>query len=245
MAAVIGGIYAKNHLRFHSDGWTQDYQKATKEIDDLLNSDQNPILWGYKYTPEFTQTVTELKQNLAKLDEIVVKVLPMLTDLEKPRTRQELMQMAQQPQNQQLAQYMQEFQQVFAEVAPFIVTTINDFKNEGYKQRAIADKGWAEQGVDAVEVLHGGSGLVADDFDDVRHALETLEVDVKNIDDVLKTYQNAKKTAEDRLQAGAAQTTQTFSTPTSTAAEKPKGEAGQLDQAGEGFVQRLQNMWGK
>ena len=63
VAAAIGVLYAKQHLRFHSDGWTADYQKATAEIDDLLNSNSDFGV-GYSYTPAFLQMVNQLKSRV-------------------------------------------------------------------------------------------------------------------------------------------------------------------------------------
>ena len=234
IAGLVAALYAKQHLRFHSDGFTQDYQKAQAEINDLLNSNTN-FGTGYSYTPAFLQIVNKLEAELAKLNGAVQKVLPLLNKLETPRTGSELKEMAVQPETQEVQQALQEFQVTFDEVAPFITTVINNFGNEGFKQRAIAEKGFMSSLIDSTEILHGGGGLVADDFDDVKHALQTLQVDIQNIAKGLQTYQSVKQQITQQLQATQAESASTFGSP--PAGEKPE-EAGPsgLDEEGKGLL---------
>lgn len=234
IAAAVAALYVKQHVRFHSDGFMQDYQKAIGEINDLLSSNTN---WGvgYTYTPAFLQTVNQLKAELGKLAAVVQKVLPLLNNLEKPRTGQELKEMAQKPETQEIAQALQEYQAVFDEVSPFIDGVIADFNNEGYKQRAIAEKGFMSSMVDSTEVLHGGKGLVADDFDDVKHALQTIEADLQSIATGLRAYDSAKQKATQQLQAAQAKSSQTFG----GQSEEKKPEAPSLDEDATGLLGSL------
>jgi hypothetical protein len=218
IAAAVAALYAKQHLAFHSDGFEADFQKATNEINDLLNSAnsiQTTIGAGYEYTPAFLQMVNQLNVELNKLHAGVEKVLPVLQKLETPRTGQELKELAQQPETMEVQNTLAEFKAVFDEVSPFIMTVINNFNNEGFKQRAIAQKGVLSSMVDSVEVLHGGMGLIADDFDDVKHALQTLQKDIKNISDSLQSYQSVKQQVIQTLTAAQANSSEVFSPPTS------------------------------
>ena len=139
IAAAIGLLYAKQHLRFHSDGFTADYQKAISEIDDLLNSNTN-LGVGYSYTPAFIQVVQKLKEELSKLNAGVQKVLPIIEKIETPKTGEALKQLAVQPETKAAHRALTELMQIVEEVYPYINQTINNFNNEGYKQRAIAQK---------------------------------------------------------------------------------------------------------
>lgn len=230
IAALVAAFYTKQHIKFHSDGFTQDYQKALGEIDDLLTSNSNWV--GYSYTPAFIQMVNNLRLELSKLNAGVQKVLPLLEKIETPHTRSKLEEMSQQPETQEITEAMKEFQATFDEVAPFINTVINNFSNEGFKQRAIAEKGFMSSLVDSTEVLHGGAGLVADDFDDVKHALQTLQVDVQNIAKGLQSYQSVKQQVTQQLEASQAESAATFSAP--PAEEKTPGS--DLDEEGKGLL---------
>jgi len=212
VAVVLGAIYAKQHLRFHSDGWARDYEKTMSEIDDLLNSNTN---WGvgYAYTPQFIQIVNNLKAELGKLNAVVMKAIPILEKMETPRNAEELKAMIDKPETQEAAKVLQEFQDQMKSSYPFINTVITNFGNEGFKQRAIAQKGFLSSLVDSSEILHGGKGLVADDFDDVKHALQTLKVDLTNLAKTLQGAESVKQKAQQDLSSGQAEVASTFTQP--------------------------------
>jgi hypothetical protein len=199
IAALVGGFYAKQHLRFHSDGFTRDYEKAIAELDDLINSNSN---WGvgYDYTPQFIEKLNEIKNKLNDLNTAVQAVLPELDKLEEPHTGPELAQLAKQPSAHEALHALQEFKKVVADAYPYLYIVVRDFSNPGYKQRQIQNKGWMTGVVDSAEVLHGGKGLVADDFDDVAHALQTLFYDVANIEKSLQGADSFAAAAQQTLQ---------------------------------------------
>ena len=113
---------------------------------------------------------------------------------------------------------------MFKEAAPVINKIISNFSNEGFKQRAIAQKGFLSGLVDSTEILHGGGGLVADDFDDVKHALQTLKVDLQNIAQSLQGAQDAQQEAASQLSAAKSDEDKTFQAPT-TPETTPEGGA--------------------
>jgi hypothetical protein len=240
IAACVAALYAKQHMAFHSDGFSADYQKATAEIDDLLNSNTN---WGvgYQYTPGFLQMMNKLKTELAALNTEVQKITPILDKLQTPRTGKELAALAQQPDTQEVTQALQEFQNTFDEVNPYIMGVIADFGNKQFKQRAIAQKGWMSSMTDATEVLHGGAGLIADDFDDVKHALQTLGKDIANIATGLKTSQSVKQTVTQQLQNTQEESQKTFepeaeAAPGATPEAKQDSGLGAMEEAVKGFL---------
>jgi predicted RND superfamily exporter protein len=202
VALALGLFYAKQHLPFHSDGFSADYQKAISEIDDLLSSNSN-LEVGYDFTPNFLATVTKLKTDLTTLNGAVEKVTPIVDDVNLPRNAEELRQVINRPEIQNGIQAVKELETVWEQVIPEIKKVISDFSNEQFKQRAIAHKGLLISLLDASH-LHGGYGLVADDFDDVSHALQTLEDDMAGVAQTLvgiKTFQqNALKQLTDAHQ---------------------------------------------
>lgn len=243
VAVVLGAVYAKQHLRFHSDGWARDYEKAIGEIDDLLNSNSNFGV-GYSYTPQFIQTVTQLKAELTKLNNIVMKALPIIEKMETPRNAEELKAMIDKPGTQEAVKAVEAFKAQMTSSYPLINGVITNFGNEGYKQRAIAQKGFLSSVVDSTEILHGGAGLVADDFDDVKHALQTLKVDLNNLAKVLQGAETTKQKAEQELTASQSEVATTFapaaqptpSAPSGTPEEAPKKSPGEaLEDEGKGL----------
>ncbi len=208
IAAAIGALYLKQHMNFHSDGWTVDYQKANAEIDDLLTSNSYYVV-GVSYNPAFIQMVQQLKDKLGQLNAAVQKTLPILNSLEQPKVANDLKQIAASQKVQEATDAIKQLQSVFDEVIPFINTVIKNFSNEGFKQRATVSKGFMNSLVDATG-LHGGHGLVSDDFDDVAHALGTLKGDIKNIADGLNAYPDAVAEANARLTQAKEESTKTF-----------------------------------
>ena len=181
IAAAIGLLWLQQHRDFHSDGFNQDYEKVITEVDQLLTSSSN---WGvgYTFTKEFIAVVTELKSDLEKIHTAVNKVIPIVENIEKPRTKseqeQELSRIAIDPKTQEANQAVKEFSDIVKEYGPKIRQTVINFGNQSFKDRAIAEKGSLTKMVDWAEILHGGSGLVADDFDDVARSLRTLWKDI-------------------------------------------------------------------
>ncbi len=237
IAAAIGMLYAKQHLRFHSDGFSADYQKAIAEIDDLLNSNANFGV-GYEYTPAFLQVVSKLKEELGKLNTGVQSIMPALEKIELPKTGAELKQIAQMPDTSNAIQALEAFKQIVEEVYPYINKTVVDFGNEAFKQRAIAQKGFLSSVVDSTEVLHGGGGLIADDFDDVKHALQTLKVDIDNIVKGLQGAESEQKDAQRQLEANKSEQSKLFQgQPAATAPEAAQSPSAlsELEDATKGF----------
>lgn len=236
IGALLAAVYAKQHLRFHSEGFEADYQKTIAEIDDLLNANSN---WGvgYTYTPAFIQTVNELKTVLSTLHTEVQRVVPVLDSFEKPHTKAELIQMSNQEDTHEGIRAIEEFKQVVDKINPFLQKIMIDFNNEGYKQRAIAQRGALTSIIDAPEFLHGGAGLIADDFDDVKHALQTLILDVTNIVKGLNAYDSFKQKATQEIQSSQNEVGQIFNSPTPEA-EKPAktDEVGNLESETEGLM---------
>jgi len=123
---------------------------------------------------------------------------------------------------------------------PFIRKVLSDFSSSTYKQRVIVQKGALTSVVDKVEFLHGGWGLISDDFDDVAQAIQALRKDLINIIKDLKGAQNIQQQLQADLQAGQTETDLMFEdksaatpasppaspTPASSAAPAPQSEKG-------------------
>lgn len=204
IAAAVGILYLQQHKNFHSDGFNQDYQKVIGELDDLLTSNVTWYGTGEAFTPQFIQEMNKFKGDLAKVNAAVQKVMPYIQSVEKPRTKseltKELARIAQDPKTKEAEQAIKEFKETIDEYVPEIFQVVNNFNRQSYKNEVITDKGVLQKAVDWTEVLHGGAGLVSDNFDDVRRGLLTLWNDIKGIYGALKQASSIQQALEQELQ---------------------------------------------
>jgi hypothetical protein len=196
IASAVGLLYVQQHMNFHSDGFVADYQKTINEIDDLLTSNTN-LGVGYSYTPQFLQEMTKLKSDLGQIYNAVKQALPIIHEVEKPKTKsqklQEMARISQDTKTKAAVQAADQLGKVLDEYQPEIKTVLINFQNQSYKNEVIADKGTLSKLVDWTGILHGGGGLVADDFDDVERALSTLQEDILGIQKALIQAEQIKQ----------------------------------------------------
>lgn len=212
-AALLGGIYLKNHMRFISDGFEKDHQKLIAEIDDLIESSsstQTQLGAGYTYKPEFIRIMQDFRNKLNSYFNLYKRIDPLIAQLEKPRTATELLELAQQPETTEIIKAYRAFRAATDELLPYITKIMANFDNESYKQKQIAEKGMFMGLLDAPQVFHGGKGLVADDFDDVHHALRTYVTDIQNVMKALETAESIEKAASQEMQQAAYKSQELF-----------------------------------
>jgi len=223
IAAILGGVYLKNHMRFISDGLELDHAKLTGEIDDMLNSNSD---WGvgYQYKQEFTQTMQQFRMKLDTFYKVYQSVVPVINDIEKPRDKAELIAKSKEPDTQTVQRAIAAFRTAADNLIPEIQSIIKNFSNEGFKQRQIQEKGFLSNLVDSTQILHGGKGLVGDDFDDVRHALETYLLDMGNLKKTLGDVGSVQQKITSDLQAASAKSSELFGGPEAVLNQKKPEE---------------------
>lgn len=231
-AALLGAIYAKNHMRFISDGFQQDHQKLMSELEDLSSSNSD---WdvGTDYKPEFLNMINDLKTRLTAFYNLEQQVEPIMAQLQTPRDAKQLIELAKHPDSHNVLTAYKTFRNAAANILPYLQTVEKDFANEMYKQNQTSNKGFLTDLVDKTQILHGGKGLVADDFDDVRHALDTYLMDIANIIKVLKGADSIEQHAHEELQQASAADAQMFGgAPSETAANPAAPAAGEASPEG-------------
>jgi hypothetical protein len=199
IAATLGAIYAKNHLPFISDGFKADNEKLMKELDDLLNSNTDFGV-GNQYSPEFLSMVSDLKARLEQFASLEESIEPILSELEAPKTADELKGMATKQETQAVVSAYNNLHTAAINLSPYLEKVMQEFGSDFYKKRQVVDKGIFSDLIDKVPGLHGGYGLVADDFDDVKHALQTYMKDVQDILKVLDGAKTVENNAKNSLQ---------------------------------------------
>lgn len=198
VAAAIGALYAQQHMSFSNEGFQQNHNKLIAEIDDLLNSNSD---WGVgsQYTPEFHNMVQQLKDKLNNFYALYQRVYPLISNLEKPQTAKDLLQIAQQPQTDSVVKAYQMLRAAFEDMVPYLDTVKNDFSSETFKAQQTQDKGILTSLVDKMQVFHGGKGLISDDFDDVVRAFAPYQQSVADILDILRKAQSIQQSAQAQI----------------------------------------------
>jgi hypothetical protein len=222
---ILGAIYLQQHIGLLNEGFEKNHEKLISEIDDLLNAS---VSWGVgrQYTQEFITAMQEFKKEIEKRYGDYQRILPIIKSLEKARTGKELLDLAKSPESKTVINAYKFFREEMDDFLPYLNKIEQNFKSETYKIRQIEDKGWLEKAVDWTQILHGGWGFIADDFDDVNRSIAPYK---KSIGDILKVLQEAEsveKNAKQQVDTAATTSTSDFgvpftgTTPTGTSSAK-------------------------
>lgn len=233
-ASLLGGLWLQQHLRMISDGFERDHAKLIAELNDLINSNKD---WGVgvKYKASFTTIVQSFKTKMEAFYKLYKTIEPVIEDLEKPRDGKELAEWAKRPDAGKVQQAMDAFSSAGKNLVPEIEAFIKNFSNESYKQRQTQEKGWMTSLLDSTQILHGGKGLIGDDFDDVVRALKTYYENITNINKTLADAGSFQQKAQKDMEQAASKSSEVFSgsstvlntpgtTPSQTPSENPLKE---------------------
>jgi len=223
IGATLAAIYLKNHLNFHGDGFEQDYQKVNAEIDDLLESNSNMGV-GISYRPEFIQTMTELKMKLGNLYAEYLRIAPILDKIQNVGSGNQLIQVAKSPVTQTIIKEIETFKEMSKAIYPEIVKYTALFGQPSFKQRQVVNKGVLSKITDIIPGLHGGNGMVADDFDDVVHALNTFKPDITNLVKALNIAETIQQNAEQEISSANGEFQKNTAPDAGSEATSPAGE---------------------
>ena len=221
VAAVLGTLYAQQHLSFADEGFQQNHTKLISEIDDLLSSNSEFGV-GNDYSADFKTMLTDFGSKLMNFYSLYSKALPVIKEIEKPKDANALVQISQKPETNTVIKASRVLMAAVDNMRPYLNTIEKNFSSESYKNRQIEDKGWISSLIDKTQVLHGGKGLVADDFDDVVRALAPYRKSINDMIEILNKSQSIEKDAQDKIQQAAMQSEKEFKTET-PASSSPEG----------------------
>lgn len=203
IAGTIGLLWLQQHADFRNEGIDRNHEKLIAELDNFLESNSN---WGVgvDYKPSFIKVVNDFKLKLIKFYNLYKNFVSLIETLEKPKTIEELKIEAPKPVTTTVRDAFNTLKSANDNMAAYIETIQTNFKSEEYKTRQIQEKGALTDLVDKIPGLHGGKGVVSDDFDDVNRAIPPYK---KSIDDILTLLSKAKAielNAKEKIEAGVA-----------------------------------------
>lgn len=183
-AAIIGGLYLQQHLPFANDGFKTNNKKLLEEVDDLIQSNSN---WGVgiELSQEFRKTLSEFRSKIVEFYNTYMSQYEVIFSLQKPRTAKELIPLAKGSESGEVKRAYDIIKAQLDDFLPYLNTIEANFKKESYKADQISEKGFLTKLVDKTQILHGGKGLVADDFDDVNRAIPPYKKSISEIFEIL------------------------------------------------------------
>lgn len=186
-AVIIGGLYLQQHLPFANEGFKTNHEKLLAEVDDLIQSNSN---WGVgiELTNDMKQTLNNFRAKIMGVYAAYSSQYKVIANIQRPRTAKELIPLATGPESGEVKEAFDIMKAQLDDFLPYLNTIEENFKKESYKADQTSEKGFFSKLVDKTQVLHGGKGLVADDFDDVTRAIPPYK---KSIAEVLDVFKNA------------------------------------------------------
>jgi hypothetical protein len=173
----------------------------------------------------------EFKGKLLDFYAMYQKYYSIIVSLEKPKTAKELIALSQKPETDAVAKAYKVLRAAADDMLPYIATIERNFASESYKTRQVEDKGILTSLVDKVQVLRGGKGLVADDFDDVVRAIAPYKKSVGEMLDVFRKAGSVENSAKTQIQQANAESQKEFgpeSAPAPTQTPTPTSPAKDL-----------------
>jgi hypothetical protein len=200
ISAAIGALYLQQHLPMQHQDFSKDNAQLIREIDDMLEDKSDFGISGNNYSTELIRTLNEFKNKLVEVSNEYANIVPIINQLEKPRDVKELIEVSKHPETMSIKEAVTNFKLKFSKILTFINTIESNFKNQSFKSRNTESKGVITSLIDRIQVLRGGKGLIADDFDDIVRAIESYKQSVKEVLSILNGYTNMRDKINERLE---------------------------------------------
>ncbi len=207
VAAAGGLLYWQQHHDAESLGFRQDSLVMISELKDL---DEATGGWGRdSYKAEFKAEIESVMTEIDALNTEYSSLEGIIEEIESMRTGSQLktiIDTAKTLQNKPNYQAVYEkFKAMAKNIEPMLTKLESNFKNEAYKKRQVQDKGiWSGINDMVGGVLHGGGGLIKDDFDDVVRTLPAYRASIAEVLKLIAGGESAEKKAVEDFKASQA-----------------------------------------
>lgn len=192
VVALIGALWAQQHLPNLSQGLLKDYKRLDDALNAMLTANTD---WGvgHSYDNELKADVKGFKDKLAAAMAKYNSLSSVMRDIEKPRDGEELMQLSQQPRGQKVSQAYNELKKLIENMSVFMDQIEKNFKSDVYKARHTQDTGAITNLLEVTHMQGGNTSLVGDDFESVVTAIPPFR---SSIAAILKVFENAQSIEE-------------------------------------------------
>jgi hypothetical protein len=207
VVAALAGLYVHQHIDEADRGFELNHENLKKEVTDLVESESSFGV-GYDFSDDFKDIMSQFSDKLDEFYALYEKIKPLITTIEKPRTKKELIEFAKSPQGDMFIKAYNTFKDASANMSEYLKKVKQNFERQDYKKRQITDSGSLTDMADRLK-LHGGPGLIKDDFDDVRRAIPPYMESIESMLKVLKSAERLKNLAKRQLESAKSKTTST------------------------------------
>jgi hypothetical protein len=199
-AAVIGAIYAHQHLADANHGMMQATQNLQSTLSKFASSS---VDWGvgHEYDQDLKSDVQGLKDRIDLFSQTYQSLEAIIRELERPKDATELKQIAAQPESQQVVAAYNKLYELITNMSAYMDKIETDFKSEFYKTRHTKDTGVLTKGLEWAHLEGGTTSLFADPFQDVMNAIPPFKENVKSLLDMLKEAKSREAKARAELLA--------------------------------------------
>ena len=186
--ALVGAIYAHQHLPNLSEGLKKDYDQLMSELNDFVNSNTNYGI-GHEYDDALKKDVDGLRQRLEAFWHDYSSLDKTIRELEVPRNGKEYVAKLQEPKSEEVSKAYQKIAELVQEIGPYIKKMKANFESPFYKERHTKETGMISSFFENLHLSGGRSSLLADDFQDVVNAIPPFESSIVKL---LEMFDNAK-----------------------------------------------------
>lgn len=224
IAAGIGALWLQQHLPNVNEGFSINYNRLISELNDLIEGSSSYGV-GYSYRPEFIKDMIIFRSELQELAKIYNDKIKVINELERPKSAKEMYQIANNPETHAATEAYQILKDKFFNIYAKIKTIIKNFSSSDYKARQIVEKGAITSLIDKTQFLHGGKGLIADDFDDVKNAVIPFSESFSNIIKLLEAADSVEKQTANELNEAATSFQSEVTSPKPSDSKAPSTES--------------------
>jgi len=193
IGSVIGLIYLYEHFTA-DEGFEKNSEKLLESINAILkahDSISNTLGLGYEYSNSFLSSVSNLKTNVEEIIKEYKEVKETLVVLENIKTSEDVINVASKKNLvQKLTKEVENFKKTFNQNLNKLNILESKIGQNVFQNINIKEKGSLIEQIDKIPGLHGGYGLITNQFDDLKSNIKNYK---ESYDKTIKYLQEAEK----------------------------------------------------